>query len=129
MNNIVNGLEVEQVHTGIIGAEEQDAILITRRALDKINSIKTENNVPPEYSLRLGTQSGGCSGMNYILGFDSELNDTDKLIELSNLNMIIDNKSIFYLMGVTLDYIDDAHGSGFVFNNPNNAHTCGCGGH
>jgi Fe-S cluster assembly iron-binding protein IscA len=31
-------------------------------------------------------------------------------------------------MGVTLDYVDDVHGSGFVFNNPNNAKTCGCGG-
>lgn len=124
----MNDIEVEVIHTGVIGTEEQDALSVTRRALDKIDSIKSENNVPAEYSLRLGTQSGGCSGMNYILGFDSEVNDNDKLIELHNLNLVIDNKSIFYLMGVTLDYVDDVHGSGFVFNNPNNAKTCGCGG-
>jgi iron-sulfur cluster assembly protein len=128
MNTVMNDIEVEVIHTGVIGTEEQDALSVTRRALDKIDAIKSENNVPAEYSLRLGTQSGGCSGMNYILGFDSEVNDNDKLIELHNLNLVIDNKSIFYLMGVTLDYVDDVHGSGFVFNNPNNAKTCGCGG-
>ena len=128
MNDVMNEIEVEFIHSGVVGTEEQDAILVTRRALDKIHSIKAENNVPAEYSLRLGTQSGGCSGMNYILGFDSEVSDHDKLIELHNLSLVIDNKSIFYLMGVTLDYVDDVHGSGFVFNNPNNAKTCGCGG-
>lgn len=129
MSNMLNDIEVELIHTGVIGSEEQDALQVTTRALDKIQSIKEDNNVPAEYSLRLGTQSGGCSGMNYILGFDSEVNDNDKLIELHNLNLVIDNKSLFYLMGVTLDYVDDVHGAGFVFNNPNNAKTCGCGGH
>ncbi|GAB1372477.1 iron-sulfur cluster assembly accessory protein [Candidatus Kapaibacterium sp.] len=127
MNAVINDIDVELIHTGVTGTEEQDAIMVTRRALDKINSIREENQVPAEYALRLGTQSGGCSGMNYILGFDSDVNASDKLIELSNINMVIDNKSIFYLMGVTLDYVDDAYGSGFVFNNPNNAKTCGCG--
>ncbi len=128
MSTVMNDIEVELVHTGVIGAEDQDALSVTRRALDKIDAIKSENNVPADYSLRLGTQSGGCSGMNYILGFDSEVNDNDKLIELHNLNLVIDNKSLFYLMGITLDYVDDVNGSGFVFNNPNNAKTCGCGG-
>lgn len=128
MNLIDNEIDVALIHTGVVGADDKDAIMITKRALDKINTIKAENNVPAEYSLRLGTQSGGCSGMNYILGFDSDINDFDKLIEMHNLNLVIDNKSLFYLMGVTLDYVDDMHGSGFVFNNPNNAKTCGCGG-
>ncbi|MDX9791121.1 MAG: iron-sulfur cluster assembly accessory protein [Candidatus Kapaibacterium sp.] len=129
MNEVINDIEVEHIHTGVNGAEAQDAIMVTRRALNKINSIKAENSVPEEYSLRLGTQSGGCSGMNYILGFDSEYNDNDKLIKLHDLSLVVDNKSLFYLMGVTLDYVDDAHGSGFVFSNPNNMKTCGCGGH
>ncbi|MDT3741138.1 MAG: iron-sulfur cluster assembly accessory protein [Candidatus Kapabacteria bacterium] len=129
MNSVASEIEVELIQSGVTGTEEQDAILITRTALDKINSIKSENSVPEDYLLRLGTQSGGCSGMNYILGFDSEVNDNDKLIKLNNLNLVIDNKSLFYLMGVTLDFVDDVHGSGFVFNNPNNAKTCGCGGH
>jgi len=128
MTAIIDGLEVEKIDTGIFGAEEQDHILVTRRAIDKVMQIRSDNSVPEEYALRLGTQSGGCSGMNYILGFDSEINDNDKLIQSDDLKFVIDNKSVFYLMGVTLDYVDDVHGSGFVFSNPNNAKTCGCGG-
>lgn len=129
MNSTLNEIDVELIHTGVSGTEERDAIRITHKALSKINSIREENSVTEEYALRLGTQSGGCSGMNYILGFDSEVNEYDKMFEMNNLNLIIDNKSLFYLMGVTLDYVDDVHGSGFVFNNPNNSHSCGCGGH
>jgi iron-sulfur cluster assembly protein len=121
--------EVKKINTGIMGAEDQDSIMMTARAIEKVNSIRLENSIPEEYSLRLGTQSGGCSGMNYILGFDSEINDYDKPVELDNLSLVIDRSSLFYLQGVTLDFVDDVNGSGFVFTNPNNIHSCGCGGH
>ena len=121
--------DVKKIDTGIMGAEDQDSILMTVRAIEKVNAIRQENSIPEEYSLRLGTQSGGCSGMNYILGFDSEINDYDKPVELDKINLVIDRTSLFYLQGVTLDYVDDVNGSGFVFTNPNNIKTCGCGGH
>jgi iron-sulfur cluster assembly protein len=117
--------DVKKIDTGIMGAEDQDSILLT----EKVNAIRQENSIPEEYSLRLGTQSGGCSGMNYILGFDSEINDYDKPIEMDKISLVIDRSSLFYLQGVTLDYVDDVNGSGFVFTNPNNIKTCGCGGH
>lgn len=128
MPETLDKLEFETINTGIMGAEESDSIFLSKKALDKIINIREENNVPDEYSLRLGTKMGGCSGLSYIIGFDSELNDNDKLIEMTDLNLVIDRTSLFYLMGVTLDYIDDATGSGFVFSNPNNEKTCGCGG-
>ena len=94
-----------------------------------INIIKSENNVPEDFFLRIGTRGGGCSGMSYTLGFDSELDlDTDRQFITNNVNMVIDAKSLFYLMGVTLDFVEGPEGSGFVFHNPNNAHTCGCHG-
>lgn len=130
MSTVTNDLDLELIHTGIEGAGENDAIMITRRALDKVLSIRTDHEVPEEYLLRLGTQSGCCSGMNYVLGFDSEITENDKIIEIANMNLLVDNKSIFYLMGVTLDYIDDMNGSGFIFNDPNRAFEgggCGCG--
>jgi iron-sulfur cluster assembly protein len=126
MNDTLNTLGI--LDTEIIGAEEQDQIVVTASALHKVRGIRQENNVPEEYSLRLGTRSGGCSGMNYIIGFDSEISEFDKVFTVDTMNVVVDRKSLFYLMGITLDYIDDEYGSGFVFNNPNNAHTCGCGG-
>lgn len=120
--------EMQILHTEVIGTDEQDTLKITPNAIDMINKVRQDNSVPDEYYLRLGTQSGGCSGMNYIIGFDSEVYDHDKMFELNDLNILVDRKSLFYLMGVTLDFVDDVNGSGFVFNNPNNVKTCGCGG-
>lgn len=128
MAEILENNAVEIIHTDVIGADELDSIKITQNAIDMIKKVREENKVPADYSLRLGTQSGGCSGMSYLIGFDSEVNEMDKNVTVSDLKIAIDRKSLFYMMGVTLDFVDDENGSGFVFNNPNNAKTCGCGG-
>lgn len=128
MSDVLLDHELRKLNTEIINSEEQDSIIISRNAIDKVNEIRNSNDVPAEYFLRLGTQSGGCSGMNYIIGFDSELNTNDKSFNVGDLHIAIDRKSLFYLQGVTLDYADDDLGSGFVFSNPNNENTCGCGG-
>lgn len=129
MPEVMTENEILHINTEIVGADDKDTILVTRNALDQIKNVKASNNVPEEYSLRIGAQSGGCSGFHYVIGFDSEGNDMDKLVTVDDLSILIDRKSLFYLQGVTLDYVDDANGKGFVFNNPNNEHTCGCGGH
>jgi iron-sulfur cluster assembly protein len=54
------------------------------------------------------------------------LNDREYLI--GNLRIVIDRRSLFYLMGVTLDFLETPQGKGFVFSNPNNLPTCGCQG-
>lgn len=119
-------VELLRVPTGIMGAEVQDDFLITSKAVEVVGQIKIQNEIPSDYSLRLGTRSGGCSGMNYNLGFDSEINEDDRVLNINDLQIIVDNKSLFYIQGVTLDFVDGPSGSGFVFNNPNNSHTCGC---
>ncbi|MCX6145670.1 MAG: iron-sulfur cluster assembly accessory protein [Candidatus Kapabacteria bacterium] len=115
MLDVMEEVEIISVQTGINGAEEQDDFSMTVPALEMINSIRTENEIPEDYYLRLGTRSGGCSGMNYTLGFDSEVNENDKIIDVRGLQMVIDNKSLFYLMGVTLDFTEGPSGSGFFF--------------
>jgi len=120
-------LELKRVNLEIAGSEEKDDFIISGSALEMIAEVKGQNEVPEEYFLRIGTRSGGCSGMNYMLGFDSETNPGDRVFELSeNLKMIADQHSVFYLQGVTLEYSDNPASPGFLFNNPNNAHTCGC---
>ncbi|MFN3307212.1 MAG: HesB/IscA family protein [Candidatus Kapaibacteriota bacterium] len=131
MENLNQETEVtlERIPTGIVGATEADDIFISTRALEKIIEIRNQNNVPENYFLRMAVQGGGCSGFNYALGFDSEydpLNDMETNIH--GLRIVIDRRSLFYLMGVTLDFIDNSQGRGFVFSNPNNLPTCGCQG-
>ncbi len=86
-----------------------------------------ENDVPETYGLRLGVRGGGCSGIMYSLGFDSELRERDTVFTIHDVRLVVDRTSLFYLAGTELDYSDGLHGRGFVFNNPNAARTCGCG--
>lgn len=100
---------------------------ITEKALKQILRIKEENNIPENHGLRVGVKGGGCSGLTYQMGFDGEIKDGDTVIEKDGLKLIVDGKSLFYLLGTVLDFSDGLNGRGFVFNNPNAVKTCGCG--
>jgi iron-sulfur cluster assembly protein len=102
-------------------------ITITEKAVAEITNIRQENAIPDEYRLRIGVKGGGCSGLSYSLGFDGEFRDSDELLEIQGVKLVVDAKSLYYLDGTELDYTDGLQGRGFVFNNPNAVRTCGCG--
>ena len=102
-------------------------IKISEKAARQVKTIMEENQVPEKYGLRVGVKGGGCSGLTYTLGFDGEFGEGDTIIEENGVKLFVDGKSLFYLMGTTLDFSDGLNGRGFIFNNPNAAKTCGCG--
>ncbi len=120
--------DLVKINTGVEGADENDYIMVTTKALEVIKNVRSENQIGEEFALRIGTRPGGCSGIAYALGFDKEISENDRIFNLSGIKLAIDDKSIFYLMGVTLDYTEGPEGSGFIFINPNNFHSCGCSG-
>jgi len=77
--------------------------------------------------VRVGVESGGCSGLSYKLDFDNAKKDDDELIEDNGISLLINKKSFLYLVGTTLEFSDGLNGKGFVFKNPNASRTCGCG--
>jgi len=77
--------------------------------------------------IRVGVKGGGCSGLMYELNFDNELSDDDKELEDNGVKVVVDKKSVLYLVGTELDYEGGLNGKGFVFKNPNANRTCGCG--
>ena len=107
--------------------DTSSTIIITEKALKQIKQIMTENNIPKEYSLRISVKGGGCSGFTYNLGFDGDEKDGDTHFQNDGFNIVVDGKSLFYLMGMELDFSDGLNGKGFIFNNPNASQTCGCG--
>lgn len=111
MNEIINEAEIK----------------ITLKAAKEIRRIMDENKVPKDYGLRVGVRGGGCSGLTYSLGFDAESREGDTVITQEGIKLLVDGKSLFYLMGTELDFSDGLNGKGFIFNNPNATKTCGCG--
>ena len=101
-------------------------ILVSDNAKDKLNQLLIEDNSGKEY-VRVGVESGGCSGLVYKLDFDDSMNNEDELVEHNDIKLVINKKSILFLAGTTLEYSSGLNGKGFVFNNPNANRTCGCG--
>ena len=101
-------------------------ILVSDNARDKLNQLLIEDNSGMEY-VRVGVESGGCSGLVYKLDFDDSMNNEDELVEHNDIKLVINKKSILFLAGTTLEYSSGLNGKGFVFNNPNANRTCGCG--
>ena len=89
--------------------------------------MKEDGYDPSRDYVRVGVKSGGCSGLSYELKFDSEIKKEDKIYEDNQVKIIVDKKSILYLVGTILEYSGGLNGKGFVFNNPNAQRTCGCG--
>ena len=76
--------------------------------------------------LRVGVRGGGCSGFQYQLAFD-EQRENDVVFESHGLKLLVDNESLQFVRGSTIDYEESLQGAGFKVNNPNVVAACGCG--
>ena len=100
-------------------------ISLTERAQAKIKSLieKSDGRI----GIRPGVRGGGCSGFQYTLEFvETEIEDLTQM-ESGGVKIFVDRKSLLYLSGTEIDYVDDLNQSGFKFNNPSAKRTCGCG--
>ena len=102
-------------------------ITITNIAKEKLFSLIEESGLKNNVFVRVGVESGGCSGLSYKLDFDENKSDSDKIIEDNGVKIVIDKKSYLFLVGTTLNYSGGLNGKGFIFENPNANRTCGCG--
>ena len=103
-------------------------IKVSPQARDQVAQMMQNDGVDTNsHFVRVGVKSGGCSGLSYELKFDTDLMENDKVFEDNNVRIVVDKKSILYLVGTTLEYSGGLNGKGFVFNNPNPNRTCGCG--
>ncbi|MCY3999705.1 MAG: iron-sulfur cluster assembly accessory protein [Bacteroidetes bacterium] len=101
---------------------------ITHRAGQQIRAVAHQENVDLDHAhVRLAVIQGGCSGLTYDLGWDTEIREGDVHIELDGLSVIVDRRSGLYLEGTELDFTDGLEGKGFHFSNPQASRTCACG--
>ncbi|MCY4172030.1 MAG: iron-sulfur cluster assembly accessory protein [Bacteroidetes bacterium] len=103
-------------------------LTITNRAGEQIRAVADLENIDLNKSyVRLAVIQGGCSGLTYDLGWDTEVREGDTQIELAGLPIVIDQRSGLYLEGTELDFTDGLEGKGFHFSNPQASRTCACG--
>ena len=102
-------------------------IKITDNAATKLKELRKSENYTKDHNVRVQVKGGGCSGLLYDLNFDKLITDTDEFFEDKGVKIIVDKKSLFYVLGTELDFSDGLNGKGFQFKNPNATRTCGCG--
>jgi iron-sulfur cluster insertion protein len=108
-------------------AHDEEPILgLTDKAAEKVREIQTAEGIEPSYGLRLRVVGGGCSGFAYDLYFD-QVTDMDRTFDSHGVKLVVDQMSLQYLAGTTVDYVEGLQGAGFKFVNPNVKSTCGCG--
>jgi iron-sulfur cluster assembly protein len=102
-------------------------ITVSETAAKKIASLKDEDNRAKDAFLRVSVKRGGCSGFSYKMDFDEGLQTNDKVFESNGQKVVVDGKSLLYLIGMELNFEGGLNGKGFIFTNPNATKTCGCG--
>jgi iron-sulfur cluster assembly protein len=77
--------------------------------------------------VKLSTPRRGCSGLAYSVDYVTEEQAFDEKIDTPGGNFYVDGGSLLYLIGSTMDWVEDDFAAGFVFANPNAKGACGCG--
>lgn len=104
---------------------ESTPVSLSDAAVAKIKELLAAED--EQQALRIAVTGGGCSGFQYALGFDSELQGDDIVIEQDGVSVYVDETSAEYLSGAIVDFQDGLNGKGFAIENPNSTGSCGCG--
>jgi len=102
-------------------------INVTDKAKEEIITLLSKEGKSNDHNVRVSVKGGGCSGLMYDLSFDAEIREKDEVFEDKGIKILVDKKSLLYLLGTTLDFSGGLNGKGFQFVNPNASRTCGCG--
>jgi iron-sulfur cluster assembly accessory protein len=100
-------------------------ITVTERAAQRI--LKVMQGEADGAMLRVGVDGGGCSGFQYRFGVETAIETGDLVIERDGAKVVVDEVSLPFLTGATIDFVDDLIGQSFKVVNPNASASCGCG--
>jgi iron-sulfur cluster assembly accessory protein len=101
-------------------------INFTEAAVAEVKRLMNEPDFDASKVLRVGVKGGGCSGMTYVLDFDTTT-EKDEYHEKDGMTFVIDKTHSIYLFGMEVEWESGLNSRGFTFKNPNASSTCGCG--
>ena len=99
---------------------------LTDAAAERIRALMSASGKDAT-GLRIGVKKGGCAGMEYTMSYAETKAPHDEVVEDKGVRILIDPTAVLFLLGTEMDYRSDRMTSGFVFNNPNQTGSCGCG--
>lgn len=101
------------------------AVTLTAAAAGRVRALVQAR--PGALGLRIGIKKGGCAGMEYTMTVAEKKEPHDEVVEDQGAVILIEPAAIMYLLGTEMDFKTDKLASQFVFNNPNQQGSCGCG--
>ena len=102
-------------------------IKISDSAASQIKKIMSDTN-EDVLGVIVGVDKSGCSGYAYKLDYAKKDNISNlEIVESKGVKVFIEPSATMFLIGSEMDYVLDKLSSRFVFNNPNEKSTCGCG--
>lgn len=96
---------------------------VTTRAFERLSEIGA---AAQGQALRIAVEGGGCSGFHYEIELDTP-KDSDLVLEGQGEKVLVDEVSLPFLAGATIDFSEELIGARFVIDNPNATSSCGCG--
>lgn len=127
---------LQELETKIFTEVDNTTITLSTAAADAVKNILTERKLDG-YALRVYVAGGGCCGVNFGMALDNNFRDVDTTFDVNGVKVVVDEVSIDYLRGATIDFVNDpVRGAGFAVDSPNaqsHGHEhgeggCACGG-
>ena len=97
---------------------------VSKSALKRIVEVSSKNK---KKFFRISIDGGGCQGFSYKFDFDDNISENDKVLDYSEVKILIDSTSLEFINDAKLDFVEDMIGSYFKVSNPKATSTCGCG--
>ncbi|MBI1233343.1 MAG: iron-sulfur cluster assembly accessory protein [Alphaproteobacteria bacterium] len=104
--------------------ERPKALSLTDAAAERVKELMAGRDAG---YLRVGVKNGGCAGMEYVMDYVAEPDALDERVDDKGVSIVVDGKSLLFLLGSIIDYETTTLHSKFVFRNPNETDACGCG--
>jgi iron-sulfur cluster assembly protein len=103
-----------------------ESITLTPAAVKAVRDLLEQRNLK-DYALRVFVSGGGCSGFQYGMALENNIREEDITNEFDGVKVVVDEVSIEYLHGASVDFVETPQGTGFKIENPNSMPSCNCG--
>ena len=115
------------IEAPVTSGETVSPITLTERAAQEVRDILEQQGDPDDVALRIYVAGGGCSGLQYGMALDENVEEGDQFFTDRDIRVVIDPMSLKYIHGSVVDYVETPMGGGFKVENPNATKSCGCG--